>query len=115
MDDSRISRRQILSLIDTEHFNITECANGSEALEQIAKQDFDLMLLDLLMPVLDGIAVLQYLKDKNINQKTIVLSADIQIATKTEVMELGAKAFLNKPPDKGLLNSTIYNVLSLTE
>jgi two-component system chemotaxis response regulator CheY len=111
-DDSIIARKKIKGLLKDTGFKITEAVNGNEALEILEIERFDIILLDLLMPELDGFDVLRRLKDKNMKIPVIVISADIQEATRELCMELGASGFLNKPPSKDELLATIENVIN---
>ncbi|GAA5138992.1 response regulator [Thalassotalea piscium] len=97
-DDSNLARKQVLrSLPDSLSTNVQLATNGQEALELLTSQSFDLLFLDLTMPILDGLGVLQGIKDNNINISVFVISADIQPEMQSKVLELGAKAFLQKP------------------
>ena len=97
-DDSNMARKQVLrSLPDALKDNVQLATNGLEALEILRNQPIDLLFLDLTMPELDGVGVLQALKDDAIACKVFVISADIQPEMQSKVLELGAKAFLRKP------------------
>ena len=61
------------------------------------------------MPVLDGLGVLQTLKDENITPAIFVISADIQPEMQNKVLELGAKAFMRKPVQLDVLNTNLKN------
>jgi two-component system, chemotaxis family, chemotaxis protein CheY len=111
-DDSIIARKKIKGLLKDMGFKISEAVSGKEALEAMEIEKFDLLLLDLLMPEIDGFEVLRHLKENNISMPIIVISADIQEATKELCLELGASGFLNKPPSQSELVSAIEEVLS---
>lgn len=97
-DDSNMARKQVLRTLPAEwDANIQTVTNGSEALDVLRSQNIDIMFLDLTMPVLDGVGVLQGIKDENIQCAVFVISADIQPEMQTKVLNLGAKAFLRKP------------------
>lgn len=76
---------------------IYEASNGLDALNILASQRIDLVLLDLTMPVLDGISVLEEMKLRKIEAFVIVISGDVQPAKQQRVKELNALAFLRKP------------------
>lgn len=97
-DDSNLARKQVLrSLPDSLSADVQLATNGQEALELLTSQKFDILFLDLTMPILDGLGVLQGIKDNNINIAVFVISADIQPEMQNKVLGLGAKAFLKKP------------------
>jgi two-component system alkaline phosphatase synthesis response regulator PhoP len=77
-------------------YSVFLAANGSEAIEIIEKENIDLLLLDLIMPVMDGFAILETLKEKNIKIKTFVLSNLGQPKDEEKVKSLGASEFFIK-------------------
>lgn len=98
-DDSAFIRT-ILSKTIKSHFETAQlilCANGQEAYEQYVEQNPDLLITDLLMPIMTGQELLQKLQDNGYASKAVVLSADIQSRTKEELDALGIQLFLNKP------------------
>ncbi|TWE07055.1 chemotaxis protein CheY-P-specific phosphatase CheC [Pseudomonas sp. AG1028] len=107
-DDSNMARKQLLRALPADWpVTISQAANGEEALEQLRAAHFDLLLLDLTMPVLDGYGVLAALKAEGRAQKVIVVSGDVQDEAIRRVKELGALAFLKKPADPDLLRQTL--------
>jgi CheY-like chemotaxis protein len=112
-DDSMISRRKLKGMLKKFDAEIIEAVNGIKALELIQSQSFDLILLDLLMPELDCIGVLDALIEKGNKTPVIVVSADIQESTRTICIEKGAFAFINKPQQIDTLLSTVNKALAL--
>ena len=109
-DDSNMARKQVLrSLPDQWQVEVQLAKNGLEALEILRNQTIDVMFLDLTMPELDGIGVLQCLKDENIECSVFVISADVQPEMQNKVLELGAKAFLRKPVQAETLISNLQH------
>jgi CheY-like chemotaxis protein len=105
-----MARKQVLrSLPEQLSANAQLAKNGQEAVELLRSQVFDILFLDLTMPVLDGLGVLQTLKDENITPAIFVISADIQPEMQSKVLELGAKAFLRKPVELEVLNTNLRN------
>ncbi|MEM9904448.1 MAG: response regulator [Cyanobacteria bacterium P01_D01_bin.44] len=98
-DDAAFTRRMIRKALqaDSDHV-VLEATNGVECLELLESHTPDCMLLDLLMPELDGYGVLQAMKDRGLKIPVIVLSADIQDSAREQCMALGAYAMLKKPP-----------------
>lgn len=116
VDDSRIARMQLKSIMTEENLSISECASGQEAIEKLQENYYHVVFLDLLMPGIDGFGVLKYMKENNINStKVIVVTADIQTATKDEILSLGAYSFINKPPDKLTLRNVLNKALEESE
>lgn len=111
-DDSIIARNSILKMIDNLNFDLHIAKDGQEAIDKILDISPDLILLDLLMPKHKGTDILKMMKLREIKIPVIVLSADIQSSTKSLCYDLGATAFLNKPPIKEELIQTIEKILN---
>ncbi|QIA65785.1 response regulator [Vibrio astriarenae] len=112
-DDSALARKQMArSLPAALNPDIIFAVHGFDALEKLSKQNFDLMFLDLTMPELDGFGTLAAIKEKGIDVPVVVVSGDIQPKAKQRVDELGAKAFIQKPIDKTLLNDVLKQTVS---
>jgi two-component system chemotaxis response regulator CheY len=103
-DDSNLARKQVLRNLPEQFSSVAELAtNGEEALTILREKKIDLLFLDLTMPVVDGVGVLQGIKDEGISCAVFVISADIQPEMQTKVLDLGAKAFLRKPVQSDIL------------
>ncbi len=108
VDDSGFSRKAMLkSLPEAWDVDITQAANGEEALDALRQGLGEVVLLDLTMPVLDGFGVLEGIRDEGLTAKVVVVSADIQPKAKLRVISLGALAFLQKPFNKESLAATL--------
>jgi DNA-binding response OmpR family regulator len=79
-----------------EGFKTEVAYNGREAMDILQKDKIDLVILDLVMPKLDGFGVLSEAKEKGIKTPIIVVSNLVQIGDKTKAKELGAVDFLIK-------------------
>ena len=113
-DDSS-SQRTILSIILEKLGHEVEIAgNGQEALKKIEANPPDCMLLDNLMPVMDGLQTLEALQARNITLPIIMLTADIQDWLRTRCLELGATIFLNKPIKHAQLEEALQRALSVS-
>lgn len=99
VDDSWVVRHHLAKYLEPDNHRIETAETGEEALERIEKEEFDILFLDLLMPGISGIEVLQALQQRGDETPVIVLSADIQETTRKTVADLGAKLFLSKPPE----------------
>ncbi len=112
-DDSWVTRRYLKKLV-SENFDvdIEEAVDGQEALDKIYTNKPDCLLLDLLMPNIDGEEVLEELNKKSIELPIIVLTADIQDTTKQKCLKLGIYCFVNKPPDESDLIKVLSDIFS---
>jgi two-component system chemotaxis response regulator CheY len=98
VDDSTMSRKLTLKALPKDwDIEVSQAANGIEALEAYRQGKADVMFLDLTMPEMDGFQVLETLKREGLNCFVIVVSADIQPKAEQRVKELGAMAFIKKP------------------
>ena len=73
--------------------------NGKDAINLIKNIDFDVMILDLVMPIKDGLAVLEYMKENNIQKQVIVTTSYNEENTIRKVSEYGVKYYALKPYD----------------
>jgi CheY-like chemotaxis protein len=117
VDDERNVRTLIRAALETEGYQLAEATNGQEAVGAIQKQSFDLMLLDLNMPVMDGMAALRKLHAlPQVNQpKVVVLTAYASIKAAVQATRLGALDFLEKPVTPVELRQCIKSVLEEPE
>lgn len=97
VDDSLFQRSNIRELLNDPGYEFLEAADGESALRMISEQAPDCMLLDLVMPGMDGFAVLERLQSENNPLPVIVISADIQTTSQQRCLDLGVKAVVNKP------------------
>lgn len=93
--------------------NIYEAKNGVEAIDILKKEHIDLILLDIIMPVMDGIEMLKIIKsDNNLSSiPVVVLSTDE--TKKSEALNLGANDFINKPIREHIISEKIKTYASI--
>lgn len=97
VDDSFINRTYLRLLLEEMKFETFEAGNGVEAFVVIEKQPIDLILLDLMMPIMNGIETLENLIKKEIKIPVIIISADVEPITIKKCKELGYPYFIKKP------------------
>lgn len=111
-DDSALARKQMArSLPATLNADISFAVHGIDALEQLEKNQFKVMFLDLTMPELDGFGTLEEINKRGLQINVVVVSGDIQPKAKERVMGLGAKAFIQKPIDKEALKQVLRELV----
>ena len=108
-DESGI--RDSLRLLLKSEFEVITAEDGKRALEVLDSFAPDLVLLDVLMPNLDGLQTLQQLREKSESLPVIMLTATNTVRTAVQAMKLGAVDYLNKPFDVEELTSTIVRAL----
>ncbi len=97
-DDSAFLRRRTCSILAETGHTIIQAGDGVACVQMLKDEQPDVLFLDLVMPNMDGFDVLEYMQHNAIKVPTIVLTADIQQGVSERCMELGALAYLNKPP-----------------
>jgi len=107
VDDDLINRKLISTIISKKGFETIEAGNGVEAMSELEKNDIDIILLDIVMPVMDGIEFLKQIRTKPefMDVPIIILTTDD--SKKTEAMSLGAKDVIIKPISPVTLLETI--------
>ncbi len=78
-------------------YEVDTCYDGIEALDYILAENYDLIVLDLNLPGMDGMELLKELRKKNEETKVLILSARSQIADKVEGLDAGANDYMEKP------------------
>ena len=96
VDDEERIRRLLKMYLERENYEIEEAENGEEALEKALKTDYDLILLDLMLPGMDGIDVCQKLREKKATP-VIMLTAKGEESNRVEGFEVGADDYIVKP------------------
>lgn len=78
-------------------YEVDTCYDGEEALDYILTEDYDLIVLDLNLPGMDGMDILRELRKENEETKVLILSARSQIIDKVEGLDAGANDYMAKP------------------
>ncbi len=111
VDDEETYRFMLATLLEAEGFVPTSAGDGIQAMNAVQKQAFDIVLLDIKMPKVDGIEVLKFIKENFPDTEVIMLTGvgDVKIAV--ECMKSGAYDFLTKPYSSDELLATIERAL----
>jgi CheY-like chemotaxis protein len=114
VDDETNIRLMLRTALQSALYEIQEATNGREALDAIGKWHPDVMVLDLSMPVLDGMGVLQELKPLRVERKprVVVLTAYGSIPAAVKATRLGAIDFLEKPVSPDEVRESVESALS---
>jgi len=97
VDDDTGVRTVFSSILRKEGYRVTAVKNGYEAIKVIDEESFDLALVDLRMPGLDGIQVLERIRSRRPQTRVIIYSAYGLVEDAVEAMRKGATDYLNKP------------------
>lgn len=107
VDDEEDFLKTLAERLETRGLKVVTATNGEKALAKIENETYDLIVLDLAMPGLDGIETLKRIKARQPDSEIIMLSGQGSIRTSIEAMKLGACDFLQKPVDINELMSKI--------
>jgi two-component system response regulator ResD len=105
----------LLTMILEEEFQIMTTSDGKEALELLSTQKFDLCLLDIMMPWIDGFEIVKQLKHKGITTPIIFISARTDLEDRVEGLELGADDYITKPFEPAEVVARVISVLRRTK
>lgn len=104
VDDEEVALNSVKRLLKWRGIrNVEVCDNGKDAINRIRETDFDIVLLDLLMPEVDGLQVLESTKPYRPHTEFVILTAIDDIPTTVKAIRLGAYDYLVKPVDNDLL------------
>lgn len=117
IDDSKLSRAHVKKTLECTNMEmkITECVNGQEGLDELSKNKYDLILVDIVMPVMDGITFLTHVKQKKFFVPTILMTGNEDLDSKIKIVGLnvGADDFLKKPINDKELIARVHSLLRL--
>lgn len=102
VDDAAFMRMRCAKLLLENGYEVAEAENGQEAISKYQSYRPDLVLMDITMPVMDGISATREIKNLDANAKVVMVSALGQQTMVIEAIKAGAKDFVVKPfePDK---------------
>jgi two-component system chemotaxis response regulator CheY len=114
VDDSSVSRRQIRNALEGAGINVSEAAEGVEALWRARQQPFDLILTDIHMPTMDGLEFIRELRKSPGYEQTpvYVLTSDGSRDRLAEGRAAGATAWIVKPPNLPLLVDAVLKAIA---
>ncbi len=116
VDDEEYLRTILESeLGDSDEFNVDTAADGSQAINKIQQKVYDVILLDIKMPRVGGIEVLQFVQEYSPTTQVIILTNYADIKTAIQTIKMGAYDFLAKPYDVDELFNTIHRAIERKE
>ncbi|MBM6617643.1 response regulator [Bacillus suaedaesalsae] len=98
-EDEEILRMLVVDTLEDEGYEIDEACDGQEALDYIINHDYDLIIIDYMMPLYTGLEVIEKVRSlpEKSDQKIMMLSAKSQQSDQQKVLEAGANYFMTKP------------------
>lgn len=112
VDDAAFMRMMIKNTLQQNGYTeIVEAENGQRAVDLYSSEKPDLILMDITMPVMDGLEALKNLKEVNSSVNVVMCSAMGQEAMVVEALKLGAKDFIVKPFKPDRIMKTVRSIL----
>ena len=110
-DDEEIVIRSCLRILDGDDFQVEAVQDGREALRKIEENPYDVLILDIMMPNMDGLEVLRRVKETHPNMDVIMITGLSQIDTAVQAMKLGAFDYISKPFEPDELKLVVQRAL----
>ena len=110
IDDQAPIRRVLREILENEKYQVDDAGNGPDALQMVKEQEYDAILCDIKMPDMDGIEVLEHVKETS-NVPVIMISGNSTLNEAVDSIKKGAFDFISKPPDLNRLLITVRNAL----
>ena len=107
VDDEVVFTTNMSRLLSNRGYPVTTVKNGEEAIAALKQKPFDVMVLDLKMPVMDGITTLQQMKTLNLLTEVLILTGHGSMDTAFQAIEMGAYDYVTKPCEIAELVSKI--------
>jgi two-component system chemotaxis response regulator CheY len=111
VDDSAFTRSIHNQIITSAGYQTLEAASGAEAVATFEKEKPDLVVMDLLMPDMDGMDAVRRILEINADAKIVICSVDRQRYRRKEAEEIGAVGFVNKPVDADKMIELLSDLL----
>ncbi|HRP07765.1 MAG TPA: sigma-54 dependent transcriptional regulator [Gemmatimonadales bacterium] len=97
VDDERTLRESCASVLRSEGYNVTLAARGEEAMDLVRRRPFDLVLVDLFMPQVPGLEILNAILEVNRDTLVVVMTGNPSVTSSIEALRMGAWDYLPKP------------------
>ncbi|MBP8238850.1 MAG: sigma-54-dependent Fis family transcriptional regulator [Saprospiraceae bacterium] len=111
VDDEAAIRRTLREILQFEKYEVDEAADGLDGLVKVKQKSYDVILLDIKMPKMDGMEALERMQELAPDTPVIMISGHGTIETAVDAVKKGAFDFLSKPPDLNRLLITVRNAL----
>ena len=113
VEDDRSLSRAVSTILQKNNYSVDCVENGQMALDYLEKDIYDAVIMDIMMPVMDGITALKNLRKRGSNIPVLMLTAKTEIDDKVEGLDNGANDYLTKPFDTVYLHALKNNKIML--
>ncbi len=114
-DDEKELSNALVAILKHSNYTVDAVYNGNDALDYALSSDYDGIILDIMMPGLDGMEVLKKIRDKGISSPVLFLTAKTEVEDRIKGLDLGADDYLPKPFDTGELLARVRAMLRRKE
>ena len=111
VEDEQGLRMVVESEIVRAGYEVVSVSNGLDAIARLSKEKFDLAILDVILPGKSGLEVLQFMRERRLPTRVIMLAGMDGLSIAIKAVKLGADDYLPKPFDAGYLLTSIRTVL----
>lgn len=96
-EDERSLSRAVVALLEKNNYSADAVYDGAEALEYLAAENYDAVILDIMMPKMDGLTVLRKLRERGSHVPVLMLTAKSEVEDKVAGLDTGTNDYLTKP------------------
>jgi CheY-like chemotaxis protein len=111
VEDEIVTREHLIAILTAAGYAVVAAADGAAALILLSRRPFDLILSDIMMPVLDGLQLLEIVRDKRIETPVVFLTGRTGSASEARARQLGAVDYITKPIDREVLLRRLASAL----
>ena len=111
VDDEESPRKVLRIELLNEGYDVQTASDGDEAIAMVDKERFDLLILDVKMPRVNGFEVLRYSKEKHPEARVIMITSFLDLKAAVEAKKLGADDLLEKPYESAAMLAAVDRVL----
>jgi DNA-binding response OmpR family regulator/GGDEF domain-containing protein len=111
VDDQRYFRELIEGLLTDEGYEVVTASSGEEALHVLERENFDIIVTDLVMPGIDGTQLVQRVKERTPEQEIVIVTGVVDVKTAVAAMKQGATDYILKPFDRKALSASLEKIL----
>lgn len=111
VDDEKSIRKTLRDILEFENYDVDEANDGLECVVKIKQNTYDVIILDIKMPKMDGMDALERIQDLAAETPVVMISGHATIDTAVDAVKKGAFDFISKPPDLNRLLITIRNAI----
>jgi two-component system, NtrC family, nitrogen regulation response regulator NtrX len=115
VDDELPIRRTLRDILEFEQYDVDEASDGLECIAKVQKEKYDVVIMDIKMPKMDGIEALERLQILAPELPVVMVSGHGNIETAVDAVKKGAFDYISKPPDLNRMLITIRNAMDKSE